>query len=390
MEQRQVQLLRIDDIIQSSSERPPTTDELLVLGSEIFYSPITTLESCKGEDEYNKRPEVRTAFNLLRALDNLEDSRFKIYDKSRLIDNLASAIGEVVRRDNNEEIGDIVDGDEFKNVIQGLSKGATNERERIFAKYFGYGGVLQELHGFDREVKDAIDYTIKSIALGMKNFLTRGEIQTKEQLAQYCYHVAGRIGYFLNKLVELKDNPPLRLDSSNAEKSGEFLQLINIIQNVREDWEEERVYFPAMLRPNDVSHQYLMIGEGIEAERARRYSLDNMLAITEDNFGHSVDYIMSIPGGLRGFKTFNLMLLLFGEESYKKIQTAEVEKIFAGDEDAIKIPYASLSNIVALSQLITKKDDGRANDWLGEYRKDPHKFSFNNGEFRDWAPRYIV
>jgi len=66
---------------------------------------------------------------------------------------------------------------------------------------------------------------------------------------KYCHHVAGLVGEGLTRLfVEAKlANPALLEKPDLMESMGQFLQQINIIRDIREDWEEKRRFWPKQI-----------------------------------------------------------------------------------------------------------------------------------------------
>ncbi len=196
----------------------------------------------------------------------------------------------------------------------------------------------------------------------------------------------------MTKLVKLRNKDsggkPIILNPNGAENLGVFLQLVNITQNVREDWDEGgRAYFPAMLRSTDVSHEFMVEGPIAEVGGVRRKSLNDMLELAKDRFKKSAAYVSSIPDLLRGYKTFSGMLLISGREIVKVMEKEGAEAVFEGCERSIRLSDQTLANISAFSQLVTRQPE-RLNPWLAEYAANPDKFVFHNGEFRDWVQEY--
>jgi len=99
-------------------------------------------------------------------------------------------------------------------------------------------------------------------------------IQTFDELYDYCYHVASVVGLTIIHIFGFDDPQALDL----AEKCGIAFQLTNILRDVREDYEKDRVYIPAEdFRRFGVSQVTLVSTEGFfrmmefEAHRARGY-----------------------------------------------------------------------------------------------------------------------
>jgi 15-cis-phytoene synthase len=76
---------------------------------------------------------------------------------------------------------------------------------------------------------------------GVTSDLEPRRIQTFEELYDYCYHVASVVGLTVIHIFGFESQDALLL----AEKCGIAFQLTNILRDVREDAEKNRVYLPA-------------------------------------------------------------------------------------------------------------------------------------------------
>src|SRR5258708_31415184 len=76
---------------------------------------------------------------------------------------------------------------------------------------------------------------------GVSSDLERRGIQTFEELYDYCYRVASVVGLTIIHIFGFESQEALPL----AEKCGIAFQLTNILRDVREDAERDRVYLPA-------------------------------------------------------------------------------------------------------------------------------------------------
>ena len=112
---------------------------------------------------------------------------------------------------------------------------------------------------------------------GVTSDLEPRRIATFDELYDYCYHVASVVGLTIIHIFGFED--PTALDL--AEKCGIAFQLTNIIRDVREDAEKDRVYLPAEdlerfgvsaveMRGNRRSEKLRKLLE-FEARRARGY-----------------------------------------------------------------------------------------------------------------------
>jgi phytoene synthase len=76
---------------------------------------------------------------------------------------------------------------------------------------------------------------------GVSSDLEPRRIQTFEELYGYCYHVASVVGLTVIHIFGFESDDALLL----AEKCGIAFQLTNILRDVREDAEKNRIYLPA-------------------------------------------------------------------------------------------------------------------------------------------------
>ena len=76
---------------------------------------------------------------------------------------------------------------------------------------------------------------------GVSSDLEPRQIQTFDELYRYCYQVASVVGLTIIHIFGFESPEALKL----AEKCGIAFQLTNILRDVREDRENQRIYIPA-------------------------------------------------------------------------------------------------------------------------------------------------
>ena len=87
--------------------------------------------------------------------------------------------------------------------------------------------------------------------------MDRGQVRIKtwEELETYCYHVASVVGLIM---VHVLTEPSPEL-LKPARDLGTAMQLTNILRDIREDWERDRLYLPLIelekfgLKPDDIA-----------------------------------------------------------------------------------------------------------------------------------------
>ena len=121
--------------------------------------------------------------------------------------------------------------------------------------------VLQAFGGLQPGARESIRRHLGRSAEGMKHFVMRSagseglQLETIEDLREYCYAVAGIVGEMLTELF-LLGRPALAGVTedlrSRAAAFGEGLQLVNILKDAHRDAAERRVYLPRAASRRDV------------------------------------------------------------------------------------------------------------------------------------------
>jgi len=105
---------------------------------------------------------------------------------------------------------------------------------------FGEDPLWPAFHDTARRYKIPPEYFHEMIE-GVLSDLGPRRIQTFDELYRYCYQVASVVGLTVIRIFGFKGEKALPL----AEKCGVAFQLTNILRDVREDAERDRVYLPA-------------------------------------------------------------------------------------------------------------------------------------------------
>ncbi|HTN74469.1 MAG TPA: phytoene/squalene synthase family protein [Pirellulaceae bacterium] len=110
------------------------------------------------------------------------------------------------------------------------------------------------------------------IIAGVRSDLTQNRLATRAALDTYCYQVAGAVGIACVHIWGYRDPRALEL----AITCGEAFQLTNILRDLKEDAERDRVYLPlAELAQFDYSPDDLLRGTlDTRYDRLMAYQLD--------------------------------------------------------------------------------------------------------------------
>jgi farnesyl-diphosphate farnesyltransferase len=116
------------------------------------------------------------------------------------------------------------------------------------------------------------------------------QLQTLQELRDYCYAVAGIVGEMLTELFLLQ-SPQLKTVAGDlrarAVEFGEALQLVNILKDAQSDGAEQRTYLP------------------------RQASLAEVFSLARADLRRAVEYteMVRAAGGDRGIVAFNALNL---------------------------------------------------------------------------------
>ena len=385
-----------DALVEIAKSRTLSSPELLKLKSSTFDPLIWLLGIACGKNEFNKQVATRIMYNLLRRLDEDEDAdskKISTEQKIWCLERDVYTIGEVARLNQNADIDHIMNGNDLRAVTKMVSEAASDIYAKVFVEHFGRGEPLREFNSLDRNGKEAIDYCVKSMGSGMATFLRKGRPEKIGQTRDYCFQVAGVIGSrFFNRLIHNydKDNAgnPITLDDTDAEHFGEFLQLINITKNVRLDYGEGRVFFPAELRPEGVSHEELM--DDLGAAEARNNVFSSMTQIIQNDRDRTLDYLTSIPSQLSGFKAFCFSSYVTGIKTLEQMINSGAERVFAGDKAAITLQGGeeSVYGIMNMSYDLTRNGK-KTNEFLERFTSNPQNYNFEQKNYIKWSQEWL-
>ena len=264
------------------SEKALQKDAMRVLKetSRTFYIPITFLEK-------ELKLAVGAAYLCMRALDEIED---------------------------HEDVDNDVKHDILMNV-QHLFKEPFDE-----AKYFEcLGAEKEKMPEVTLRMKDWIEVcpvgarpialrACEEMAYGMGKWAKKNwNVETREDLDEYTYYVAGLVGRMLSELWEWKTG--LITDHDLAIGYGRGLQAVNILRNQEEDMDERGVSFV----PNGWTRDDLFT----YADEQLAYGDEYMKAVSSKR---TIYLFCKLPHAL-AHKTLKAM-----KEGREKMTRAEVEQ----------------------------------------------------------------
>ena len=166
--------------------------------------------------------------------------------------------------------------------------------------------VIEEFRKQKPAYKKIIADITKKMGNGMADYANNAEhnangVNTIEDYDLYCYYVAGLVGEGLTRLfVEAKLGNPLLLERPDLHKSmGMFLQKVNIIRDIREDFEDKRRFWP-----KEIWSKHVEKFEDLFKPEFREKALNCSSEMVLNAMGHAEECMFYLAG-LREQSVFN-------------------------------------------------------------------------------------
>ena len=265
--------------MKKNEQFPKEAMRVLKETSRTFYIPITFLKS-------DLKHSVASAYLVMRAIDEIEDHELIPNDTKY---ELLMQVSELFKRPFTEEA--------YLRIIEPVKEQLPEVSLRLY-------DWVQACPEGSRPMMMEIS---SEMAFGMAKWAKKNwQVQTKEDLDDYTYYVAGVVGVYLSKLWNWYYGKETDLDLAIG--FGRGLQAVNILRNQKEDSEERGVSF---------------VPDG--------WSRDDLFAYAEDNLKKADAYIATLSE--KSTVMFCRLPLEFAHKSLKamkkgqeKMSRAEVEQ----------------------------------------------------------------
>ncbi len=282
-------------------------------------------------------PAVNCAYLLCRIADTIEDEPvMPAAEKARLFDRFLACFDDPARADGFPALVAAMTGDPAHLRL-------IRNTDLVFVAYRHLGSETQE----------HVKRWVTEMAIGMRKFVLlypHGiRIQTLEEYREYCYYVAGTVGYMLTDLWhEHAPSIGARRYELLRERSREFaeaLQTVNILKDVATDAERENsIYLPErLLVEHGSSHAAILAGEGAERTQAAMASL---VGLAWEDLEHAKDYLLRIPRRAVSIRLFCVLPLLF---AYATLRDLTRNPSAMARRHVVKISRAEVKAITVLS-----------------------------------------
>ena len=178
--------------------------------------------------------------------------------------------------------------------------------------------VFAYFHTLPASTRAIVRTWVAEMAMGMKKFVflyPHGiRIQTVEEFREYCYYVAGTVGYLLTDLwhehvpsIGRGQHARLR---ERCRAFGEALQTVNILKDVAHDAVvENSIYVPEQLLREHGSSQAALLAADREAET--RGAIERLIQLAWADLEEARRYLLLIPRRAVSIRLFCILPLLY-------------------------------------------------------------------------------
>ena len=305
---------------------------------------------------------VRTAYLLCRIADTIEDApELAADEKAALLDVLLAYLD---------------DPSAASDFIQSAQTIRCDDAHRRLLRNADF--VLESYRCLPDASRRLVRHWVREMISGMRKFVLAYphgiRIQSLEEYREYCYYVAGTVGYLLTDLwhehapsIGRRRHETLR---RRARAFAEALQTVNILKDVARDAEHENsIYIPEqLLREAGSTHAMMLSGERVEQNRA---ALGRLVQLAWNDLDQATAYLLEIPRRAPRIRLFCALPLLFAHATLRDLTRTPGALV---RRDTLKISRAEVKAITVLGTLLVYSN--RLLSWLiARTRARPLRFS---------------
>ncbi len=316
----------------SSAHADAFCNEILPAVSRTFALGIRLLPGALGH-------AVRDAYLLCRIADTIEDApELPATEKAALLDLLSAGFDAPERIDALASRIGVVTGDAAHTRL-------AQNCALVFASY----GTLPT------GTREHVRRWVREMISGMRKFVLAYpngiRIQSIEEYKEYCYYVAGTVGYLLTDLWH-EHSPSIgrhryELLRRRCRAFAEPLQTVNILKDVARDAERENsIYIPEqLLREHGSGHETILAHDRAAQNHA---ALGALVQLAWHDLDQATSYLLSIPRRAPAIRLFCALPLLF---AYATLRDLTRTPGAIARRHTVKISRAEVKAITVLSML---------------------------------------
>jgi farnesyl-diphosphate farnesyltransferase len=203
--------------------------------------------------------------------------------------------------------------------------------------------------------RGAVRHWVREMITGMRAFALKYpqgvRIQTLDEYRDYCYYVAGTVGYLLTDLwrehsrsIGDREYQVLR---DRCRAFAEALQTVNILKDVARDVEHENaIYIPVeLLREYGSSHETMLDPSRLMQTRE---ALGALVQLAWHDLDEATQYLLAIPRRAVSIRLFCALPLLF---AYATLRDLTRNPGALARRETVKISRAEVKSLTVLAML---------------------------------------
>lgn len=295
---------------------------------------------------------VLTAYLVCRIADTLEDAPdVPAEEKASLLDALNDALHDPALGSTFHHTASHVGGDPAHVDL-------VRHADHVFALF----------HSLPPASRAHVARWVGEMASGMRKFVLLYpdgiRIQTLDEYREYCYYVAGTVGYMLTDLWQ-EHTPSIRpaLHQKLRERCRAFaeaLQTVNILKDVAQDAEKENsIYVPAhSLHVHGSSHETILSPAHVSRNRE---ALGELIRLAWLDLEEALGYLLLVPRRAFRIRLFCILPLLFAFATMRELTRTTAMLVSGGH---VKISRREVKTLLLIGPIIAPSN--KAVRWVVE------------------------
>ncbi len=282
---------------------------------------------------------VLCGYLLCRCADTIEDDPIATVEtKTQLLDHFLTCFDD----------GEVAD--KFSDLVQFLEGDPAHLR-----LVENTGLVFSLFRSLPVQSQQTLQYWVTEMVEGMKKFVRLHSdgirIQTLDEYREYCYYVAGTVGYLLTDLwyehspsVDLGTYQTLR---KTCAAFGEGLQTVNILKDIAWDMEHENsIYIPQQaLQAHGSSQENLLNPDYLAKNHA---AIKSLVELAWSDLDQAAQYILSVPKAAIPIRMFCILPLVFAYGTLRDV-TDSTAMLHSGGN--VKISRTEVKSLIMVGPI---------------------------------------
>ncbi|BAH37503.1 MAG TPA: phytoene/squalene synthase family protein [Gemmatimonas aurantiaca] len=222
--------------------------------------------------------------------------------------------------------------------------------------------VLEHFSRLPQRTQDVVRHWVAEMSVGMRKFVLlypNGiRIQTVDEYKEYCYYVAGTVGYMLTDLWH-EHSPSIGAQRyailrERCRAFAEALQTVNILKDVAVDAEKENsVYVPQeLLEAHGSTQSRILAPELLSKNRA---ALSQLIQLAWHDLEEARIYLLDIPRRAVSIRLFCILPLLL---AYATLRDLVQSSAMLQPGGSVKISRREVKSLLLTGAMLAMSNSG--------------------------------